>query len=219
MQTYINQLLADLEAAKTRQRPEQPDYGVLYPNHPAADPQYDGELDYIIGWEMGNRYMPAELFGIPPEAFPASERLTSEQIVSLCDAILSLWESYHILVSFPEKADAAVLYKWLVNEWKTGGENEEGFPLMEEGGHWHLETCHYDPTDCIWGEACTCKDYETEIIPEQTPEEKAAWEKGLRHHPNGGISWVNPDFLDENGNFDPSKLEGLFPNEDDDMPF
>ena len=48
-----------------------------------------------------------------------------------------------------------------------------------------------------------------------TPEEEAWWEKGKQ--PGGG--WVNPDYLDENGNFDSSKLGDMFPDDDEDLPF
>jgi hypothetical protein len=224
MQTYITQLLADLKAAESRERPTKPDYKILYPDHPAADPQYEGELDHIIEWEMGIVYKPAELFGIEAEAFPPAEKLTETEIESLIDGILSLWAAYNITVDFPENGDPTVLYNWLLNKWTTGGE-DGGFPLMDEYGHYGMETCHYDPTDCIWGEACTCTDFDDDWeMPEQTPEEKAHYEKGLKHHPNGGISWVNPDLLDENGNFDPSKLGNMrFPDAgdeaDDELPF
>ncbi|MEY4927589.1 MAG: hypothetical protein RI894_2025 [Bacteroidota bacterium] len=223
MQTYLTQLLADLKAAETGERPTKPDYKILYPEHPAADPQYKGRLDYIIEWEMGIVYKPAALFGIAAEAFPPAEKLAADQIESLIDAILSLWYSYNITVNFPENADSTVLYNWLLNKWATGGENG-GFPLMDEDGHYGMETCHYGTENCIWGEACTCKDLEDDWddMPEQTPEEKEPeekedYEKGLKHHPNGAISWINPELLDENGNFDPAKLKGRSP--DSDLPF
>jgi hypothetical protein len=207
MQAYINQLLADIKAAETRDRPTKPDYKILYPEHPAADPQYGGELDHIIEWEMGVGYGAEALFGIPKIAFPPSEKLDKTQIADLCEAILNLWSAYRILLTYPDDGDKAVLYAYLITEW--GGGN---FPLMPENGICGKETCDYNPDGCIWGEQCTCKDFEAWEMPEQTPEEKAYWEKGLQ--PGGG--WINPEFLDENGNFDSSKLQDFhFSDEED----
>jgi hypothetical protein len=218
MQAYITQLLADLKAAESRERPTKPDYKILYPDHPAADPQYEGELDHIIEWEMGIGYTAEALFGIPTAAFPPADKLTAEDIFNICDAILALWAAYNITVTFPDDCDDTVLYQYLVEEWDTGN-----FPLLDKYSHCGKETCHYDPEDCRWKAQCTCRvmfeemeHNERAMKAEQTPEEKAHYEKGLKHHPNGGISWVNPDLLDENGNFDPSKLGNMrFPDEDD----
>jgi hypothetical protein len=222
MQAYLTQLLADLKAAESRERPTKPDYKILYPDHPAADPQYGGELDHIIEWEMGVGYGAERLFGIPKIAFPPADKLDTDQIDSLCKAILNLWTAYRIMLTYPKEGNKTVLYQYLVEEWGDGN-----FPLMPENGICGKETCDYNPEDCIWKAQCTCRIMFEEmeknkniIKPEETPEQKAHYEKGLKHHPNGGISWVNPDLLDENGNFDPSKLDNLgFPDDDDDAPF
>jgi hypothetical protein len=207
MQAYLTQLLADLKAAESRERPTKPDYKILYPDHPAADPQYEGALDHIIEWEMGIGYGAERLFGIPKIAFPPAEKLDKTQIADLCDAILGLWTAYRILLTYPKEGNKTVLYTYLVQEWGEGN-----FPLMPENGICGKETCDYNPEGCIWGEQCTCKDFEAWVMPEQTPEEKAHWEKGRQ----AGGGWVNPDFLDENGNFDSSKLDNMcFPDEDE----
>ncbi len=151
MQTYIPQLLYDLEAAKEYERPTEPDYKILYPDHPAADPQYEGELDHIIAWEKGKRYSAEALFGIPHAAFPPAKQLVEGQIIDLNAAILSLWRFYRIELSYPENGNPTVLYNYLVQEWGEGK-----FPLMPENGICCKETCDYNPEVCIWGEACTC---------------------------------------------------------------
>jgi hypothetical protein len=48
-----------------------------------------------------------------------------------------------------------------------------------------------------------------------TPEEEAEWKKGLQ--PGGG--WTNPKLLDENGNFDPSKLDDFLKDDNTPLPF
>ena len=206
MQAYITQLLADLKAAETKDRPAKPDYKILYPDHPAADPKYEGMLDHIIEWEMGISYTAETLFGISPDAFPPAEKLEAAHISAICEGILSLWEAYNTSVDFPDGCNDTLLYQYLVSEWRKGE-----FALLEEGAYCSKDTCDYNAELCRWGDLCTCKDLEDkwDDMPEQTPEQKAHYEKGLRHLPNGGVSWVNPDLLDENGNFDSSKFPDL----------
>ncbi|PSJ75852.1 hypothetical protein C7N43_16695 [Sphingobacteriales bacterium UPWRP_1] len=213
MQPYINQLLQDLNAAQNNLPPPK-DYALLYPNHPAADPQYDGELNYIIEWEMGDEQPMEDLFGISADALPPVELLTDEQAGSLCDAILNLWQAFNILADYPHKVPIKLLYQALRNYWI------EKPVSYTSAGHLHLEFCHYKPEECPWGlEYCTCKDLaeEWKKNPVQlTPEEEAYWEKGLQ--PDGG--WVNPDLLDENGNFDPDKLKSFGENDEaESLPF
>lgn len=208
MQSYLNQLLEDLANAKSKVPPPK-DYALLYPEHPAADPQYDGELDYIIAWEMGEEYQMSELFEIESSAFPPAEQLTAEQAEALCEAILDLWAAFNIHADFPENIPPKLLYKALRNKW-------EGEPIgYVPEGTMHLEFCHYEPEECPWGmELCACKDLveEWKNNPVQlTPEQEAHWQKGNKA--NG--AWINPDLLDENGNFDPSKLTNI---DDDDTP-
>lgn len=207
MQAYLNHLLEDLANAKSKVPPPK-DYSLLYPEHPAADPQYDGDLDYIIALEMGEEYPMSELFEIERSALPPAEQLTDDQAETLCEAILDLWAAFNICADFPENIPPKLLYKVLRNRW-------HGQPVSYiPEGTLHLEFCHYEPTECPWGmELCTCKDIQFEHIP-MTEEEEAYFEKGLQ--PNGR-GWVNPDLLDENGNFDPSKLANL--NDDTPLPF
>jgi len=213
MQPYINQLLQDLNAAQNNLPPPK-DYALLYPNHPAADPQYDGELNYIIEWEMGDEQPMEELFGISADALPPVELLTDEQAGSLCDAILNLWQAFNILADFPDKVPVKLLYRALRKYWI-----EEPVSYTSTG-HLHLEFCHYEPEECPWDlKYCTCKDLaeEWKKNPVQlTPEEEVYWEKGLQ--PGGG--WINPDLLDENGNFDPDKLKSFGENDEaESLPF
>jgi len=47
------------------------------------------------------------------------------------------------------------------------------------------------------------------------PVDEEWWQKGVQQHPDGSTSWINPDLLDEDGNF-----KG-FPKRDDsdELPF
>jgi len=209
MQNYLTQFLHDLKGAQNN-KPVKPNYKVLYPDHPANDPEYEGHLDYIMEWEMGPQYDADDLFGISVDAFPPAERLTESQQQSLVEAILELWQAFNIVADYPDEVPVTALYNALVNRWKG-----EPFQYISEGTL-HLEFCHYEPEECPWGlEYCTCKElhakWENGDPYKMTPEEEAHWEKGLQ--PGGG--WINPDLLDDDGNFDPNKLLSL---DEDDNP-
>ena len=152
MQQYITQLIQDLSAAKGK-HPTTPDYKLLHPNHPAADPEYEGELDHLIEWEMGSSYTMSDLFGIDGHVFPSAEQLSEEQQKDIIDAILDLWLSFNIAADFPAVVPVTTLYNVLVNRWKAKPVNYMSVGTL------HLEFCHYDPTECPWGmEYCQCKD-------------------------------------------------------------
>lgn len=153
MQKYINQLLEDLKAAHNNQ-PSQVDYKLLYPDHPAADPQYEGTLDYIIEWENAPRWKMDDLFGISVEVFPPTEKLNETQLVQ---GIRQLWQAFNIYAEVPETKPPipiSKMYKNLINYWK----NEEIGYVSE--GMTHIEFCSYEVSSCPWGEEfCQCKDY------------------------------------------------------------
>jgi hypothetical protein len=209
MQKYVEQLVADLDAAKAN-RPEKPNVRVLYPDHPALD--YG--LDYIAEWECAPQIPMNDLFGIDAVVFPDAERLTDAQVEQLVDAILSLWGYYNFAADVYDDVPIHLVYKALVNKWKN-----KPVQYVSEGVS-HLEFCDYEPERCPWGmEYCRCKDFEDDDMDmekyKMTPEQEAEWEKGVR--PGG--SWINPKLLDENGNFDPSKLDDFMKDGEGDLPF
>jgi hypothetical protein len=60
---------------------------------------------------------------------------------------------------------------------------------------------------CGWGsDYCKCKDEVFETMENYKSEGDAELEKGIVHHANGGISWLNPKFLGGVGHFDGSQL-------------
>jgi hypothetical protein len=153
MQKYITQLLADLKTAQSNQ-PEKVDYKLLYPDHPAADPEYNDILGHLIEWEHAPEQKMDDLFGIKIAAFPPVEKLTKTQVKALIDGILELWESFNIAADLNE-APPEVIYKILVDYWKN-----KTVQYISKGTV-HVEFCHYDVNDCQWGsEYCGCKDFE-----------------------------------------------------------
>jgi hypothetical protein len=196
MEKYVNQLLGDLESAKGN-RPPKPNVRVLYPDHPALD--YG--LDYIAEWECSPQIPMNELFGLDAEIFPDASRLNTTQIEQLVEAILDLWAFYNFGTYIPDGTPMDLVYKALIDKWKN-----DPISYVSEGTV-TLEFCGYEPDLCPWGmEHCTCKEFDDDFDMDKykmTPEQEAEWQKGVQ--PNG--SWVNPKLLDENGNFDPSKLD------------
>jgi hypothetical protein len=153
MEKYITQLLSDLKTAQSNQ-PEKVDYKLLYPDHPAAHPEYNDALGHIIEWENAPDQKMDDLFGIKSDAFPPVEKLTRTQIKALIENILELWGSFNIAADLNE-APVELVYKILINYWKT-----ETVQYISEGTM-HLEFCHYDVNDCQWGsEYCSCKEFE-----------------------------------------------------------
>jgi hypothetical protein len=196
MQNYVHQLLTDMAAAQ-KNLPTDVDYALLYPDHPAT--AYG--LTHLVEYEMSPRHSMDDLFGIKAEQLPPVETLTDAQIEQLNDGILSLWSAFNFHADTKEGVPPRILYKVLRDYWAT-----EKVQYMSVG-MMHIEFCDYNPDKCPWGnDYCTCKDFANEPVREFTPEEAAEWRKGLVHHADGSTSWTNPEFLDENGNFDSSKL-------------
>lgn len=166
MQTYISQLLEDLELATQKTIPI-PDYTLLNPNHPAVE--YG--LDYIVAWECAPQESMSSAFGISSEAFPPPEMLTEEQAEKVCTAILKLWEANRIIADLPKTLPAStIVYGVLRDRWQG-----EGIQLLPEG-HLHLEFCYYEPEHCPWGmDFCMCKDFDwhkdDNAMPEINPDE------------------------------------------------
>jgi hypothetical protein len=213
MQKYVTQLLEDLAAAKGN-LPPKPNVRVLYPDHPALD----FGLDYIAEWECAPSVRMNDLFGIDAVVFPDANKLSDEQLSQLIEAILELWATFHFEAVIPDETPLNLVYSALVKKWR-----EDPVQYVSEGVS-GLEFCHYEPTECPWGmEHCSCKDFDDDDFDmdkyKMTPEQEAEWNKGVTHHPNGGVSWISPELLDENGNFDPSKLDKLMGGDKEGLPF
>jgi hypothetical protein len=195
MQNYVNQLLADMVAAKNN-LPAEINYAALYPDHPA----YRYGLDYIVEWEMSPSYKMGELFGIEAEQLPPAERLTDEQIAQLLKGIYDLWQVFNYFPDSEFDAPPRVFYSVIKNYWATQSVQYEKYTFIE------LDFCSYNKDLCVWGEHCKCKDLEFDSMEDYAPKEDTEFEKGITRHANGGISWINPNFFDDNGHFNPPEL-------------
>jgi hypothetical protein len=195
MQNYVNQLLSDMVAAQ-KNLPAEINYALLYPDHPA----YAYGLDYIVEWEMSPSYTMDELFGIKAEQLPPAEKLTDEQIAQLLKGIYDLWQVFNYFPDSEFDAPPRVFYTVIKNYWATQSVQYEKYTFIE------LDFCSYNKDLCIWSEHCKCKDLEFDTMEDYKSEGDSELQTGINHHANGGISWINPKLLDENGNLDLSEL-------------
>ena len=160
METYIDQLLEDLQAAAR--------------NPPAetfldGDPRYLG-LDYIEEWENAPYQPFGEVMGIDSGVFPPDDRLTDGQIEWLIDGILELWASRGLCAELPEELPLRLTYRVLIGRW-----NDEPIQCLARGGTVsHLTFCDCDPATCVFGaEFCECAkfiDKESKMPPREGDE-------------------------------------------------
>jgi hypothetical protein len=152
MQTYINQLVEDLNE-KAQTKIEVPDYKALNPNNPALK----AGLDYLVAWETAPYLTYFEVFGIANEAFPPVEKLNEEQAKQVVEAIVNLLEVNNIEVGFPENIPSySILYFELRKEWQG-----RKMRIMPDDDGTIIDFCHYNGETCPWGmDFCTCKDEE-----------------------------------------------------------
>lgn len=159
MEKYIQQLLADIAAAERKEiMPDKTDYSALYPEHPAASPEYEGELDYLIAYDFGERYEAEKLLGIPSSALPTADKLSEGQMELLVPALLRLLDSHHVMVGFPEGGAITTCYAWLLNFWH----NPDGtyqVPVLGSNAFVGYDTCNFEPEGCKWGSACACRSF------------------------------------------------------------
>lgn len=169
MQQYIKQLLEDLKTAHKNQPPKV-DYKALYPNHPAADPRYEGTLDYIIEWENAPSWKMDDLFGISANVFPPAEKLTAKQLQQLVEGIKELWLAFNMVPTLPtgstdeevfkqEEIPIDKLYYALLQFWKNDYVSYSFEEIID------IELCAYNIDYCFWGEEyCACRKHPYEDI-------------------------------------------------------
>jgi len=151
MKRYIEQLIEDLRAAKQ-----------LAPKPKPREEMNDEEIwdelieiDRIIDEEPDRPLH--NIFGIDPQSFPPSEKLTNEQAKLLSSEILELWTAFNIDAVYPENFPLEKLYPMLVEKFKKPFLY---FPM----GLTVIEFCHYEPEECPFGdEYCTCKEWGFEV--------------------------------------------------------
>lgn len=91
-----------------------------------------------------------EIMGLQPEQFPSADYWIEEEAAQLVTALVDLLKHYNLYADYPSNLPPRMAYAILV------GALEKYAPIMPYG-EWHLEFCHYDPSECPFGEAyCSC---------------------------------------------------------------
>ncbi len=140
MQTYINQLIEDLE--RVAHDPPAPPY-IEPPPHMAETPD-------LAELALSPFKTIEELTGISEEVFPMEYQLSSDQIKQVIEAIFKVFAALNIeVVDIPEGIPPEQLYFALTFSW------DEYVQHLPTAGM-DLELCSGDPQTCVYGEYCDC---------------------------------------------------------------
>jgi hypothetical protein len=149
MQTYITQLIEDIQASTDKAKQ-------------TINKQLIGE-NFEAHMEEFERYMRGEgkqrirkIIGLKKEDFPPADRLTEEQLNAVSHALLECTYNWNISIDLPDGLPAVLKYNLLVHSLKYK-------VVIVNSGFIHLELCHYDSEACPFGlEYCRCIDTDIE---------------------------------------------------------
>lgn len=170
MKKYLHVLLADLAEAKNNRPTIRP---------LADDEMLPFELDHFFEENMEDTAekedakTPTELpksrnireiMGLQAEQFPSADYWSEDEATQLVAALVDILKHYNLVADYPSNLPPRMAYTTLV------GALEKYAPILPFG-EWHLEFCHYDPSECPFGEAyCSCLEiYSSDL--EKTDEE------------------------------------------------
>ncbi len=110
MQNYVNQLLEDLDSAKT-----------IYPEVVSTHEKECIQTFHIDGKEYFFSFKAEttveELTGIEQSFLPPVEKLNKQQQQQLVEGILDLWSVFNINVKYPPEMTDTMLYRTFYNYW------------------------------------------------------------------------------------------------------
>jgi len=145
MQSYINYLLEDIEAAK---RPETP-----FETAPAIDDEDSMEAHFaeVERWlESDPQHTFGHHCGLKTEQFPPSEKLTEQQMQQVIKVFSQLMYSWNMDADIPEEVPTERRYQLLVNIVDTKVE-------VINSGMLTIDYCTGNSDGCELGEYCPCK--------------------------------------------------------------
>jgi len=103
------------------------------------------DIDFIDIIDFSHKLLELELpekplserLGIKKESFPLSEELEEDEIKTIVNMILDLWEHYHYFAAFPDGLPYRIAYSALVSVWDE--------PVMCLSlGHLHFDFTHLE---------------------------------------------------------------------------
>lgn len=161
MHPYLPYLLDDLTQAKTN-KPDRPNYRLLYPDHPA----FEYGLDYIVEWEMGLTKQLKDWVVLEKEIFPPPEHLTEDEMRLVITSFIKLLNHFNVDVALPEKIPVPDVYQLLINTL------DHEIQIVSEATM-TIDFCSGNAEGCELGSFCSCKDidFESMDIPEKNNDE------------------------------------------------
>ncbi len=144
MDEYVQQLLADLNAARRTGKT------INRQSFTSLEEAME-ELDYYFG--LPDSQVLHEVLGISPEFFPPSDRLSPQQIQKINTGFEKCLHSWNIIVDLPKSFPSDKKYKLLISTLNRKVE-------ILRYGYVHLEFCEQNIENCPLGPSyCSCLHY------------------------------------------------------------
>lgn len=159
MEKYLTQLHEDLIAA---QRAEDDVVNDFDDNEASVESSLDEAERYVSGDIPTKKF--GDTCGIQKIQFPPSEKLTEDQLLTLCESIADLMWSWNIDIVLPKTLPLTKRYHFLTEVFDTE-------IVLVEHGHIGIELCDYEVSTCVFGEHCMCSMDEDELEAYEEEEE------------------------------------------------
>ena len=154
MEKYIKQLVGDIQNAHRQLTKEETE----------ATETFEQHIEEVERFIAGEEDLIQQSFGyhcqLNKEQFPPSNRLTSEQMNTVCDAFEKLLFTWNTHADFPDNLPIEMAYETLVSVL------DRKF-IIPTSGFVGLEFCDYEPEKCRFKEYCTCKELFAEMEEEE----------------------------------------------------
>ena len=187
MQKYVDQLIADLAAAKPAFSPL--NYELSFGGGEDDDHGWLQEMEEI---DLAPRKMLHEWTGIQQVQLPPDHMLTDQELEDLLVALLDLLHSFNLMAAFHTALPERKQYMAIRHFW------DQEVPFLKHSTY-YLQYCDHDKKNCILGsQDCQCAflekymaqsfDFEDEL---DDMDDDLRWKNDPRHRDTG---WDSPDF-------------------------
>ena len=159
MEKYVKQLVEDIRNAHRQLTKAETEKAETFEQHIAEVERYIAGEEDLLQQTFGYQC------GLNKEQFPPPNRLTFEQMNTVCDAFEKLLFSWNTHADFPDELPIEMAYETLVSVL------DRKF-MTPTSGFTGLEFCDYLPAECRFKEHCTCKALFAEMDEEERKTEK-----------------------------------------------
>ena len=151
MEKYVNYLIEDMRAAE---RPP------VVPVDLNLDEEWEFDIDqhlseikrYFDDKNNPNKQTFSFHTGLKRESFPPVNKLNNSQLGRICVTFVRLLKSWNLHPVMPEGLPVQMMYEPLIGILDTP------VAIVKQGGI-DIEFCEYEPTECIFKEFCSCKEW------------------------------------------------------------